>query len=328
MTSVPRILERVLALVTARSQENAFQSRLVPWAFDVGRRYMTAKERGGRIPLSLRLQYRIAHALVLRKLRRLLGLDRVKFLVSGSAALHFDTAMTYLAADIPIIEGYGPTECSPVIAVNRLEDNRYGTVGKAMPGVDVKLSDDGEILARGDNVMLGYYREPQATAEAIEDGWYKTGDVGEMDADGYLRITDRKKELFKTSGGKFIAPARVESAIKRSIYVAQAMVVGNSRQYPIVLISPDWQLVSRKLGLPAKSSTQELSQRSDVHSFMLREIRANSADLANFEHVRRIIILPKEFSIENGELSPTLKVRRRVVEERYAEEIERAYRTS
>lgn len=326
MTAVPRIFERVLAGITGKAKRHGgLQAKLVPWALDTGRQYMSAKTRK-LAPGPLRtLQYRIAHTLVLKKIRPALGLNRLRFFVSGSAPLHFDTAMTLLGADIPIIEGYGPTECSPVITVNTFDDNHYGTVGKPIPGVQIKLASDGEILARGPNVMMGYYKNPQATAEVIEDGWYHTGDIGVIDADGYLRITDRKKELFKTSGGKFVAPSRVEGAIKRSVYVNQVMLVGDGRPHPGALISPNWDLVRMELNIAADAPVEQLARRPDVVEFMTREVRRNTEDLAKFEQVRMIIILPRELTVEGGELSPTLKVKRRVVEARYASEIEQLY---
>jgi long-chain acyl-CoA synthetase len=326
MTAVPRIFERVLAGITAKAKvHGGLQAKVVPWALEIGRRYMAAKTRRSDPGTALTLQYRIAYALVLKKLRPMLGLDRLKFFVSGSAPLHFDTAMTMLGAGIPIIEGYGPTECSPVITVNTFGTNHYGTVGKPIPGVQIKIADDGEVLARGPNVMMGYYRNPQATAAAIQDGWYHTGDIGTIDADGYLHITDRKKELFKTSGGKFVAPSRVEGAIKRSVYVNQVMLVGDGRPHPAALISPNWDLVRLEFNIPASMPVQEMVNRRDVVDFLTSEVRRNTEDLATFEQVRKIIVLPRELTVEDGDLSPTLKVKRRVVEARYSSEIERLY---
>jgi long-chain acyl-CoA synthetase len=209
-----------------------------------------------------------------------------------------------------------------------LESNRFGTVGRPIPGVQIKLAADGEILVRGANVMRGYYKDASATAAVMEDGWYRTGDVGEIDADGFLKITDRKKELFKTSGGKFVAPARVESAIKRSVSIAQVLLVGDGRPHPAALIAPDWPLVRAELGLDAALPVDELAKRPDVVAFLTNEVRKATADLATFEQVRRIVVLPHELTVEAGELSPTLKVKRRVVEERYKAEIERAYAAS
>lgn len=328
VTAVPRIFERMLAGITAKALERGGPTaRLVPWALATGRDYMLVKSKGSRVPFTLQARYLVARALVLKKIRGRLGLDRLKFFVSGSAPLHIDTAMTLLACDLAIAEGYGPTECSPVITVNRLSDNRYGTVGRPIPGVSVKIAEDGEILARGPNVMKGYYRDEAATANAISDGWYKTGDVGELDRDGYLRITDRKRELFKTSGGKFIAPSRIESAIKRSVFIGQAMVVGNARPHPAALVSPNWEMLRRELRLPSDQGTDVLAARDDVADFMTAEVRRKTADLAPYEQIRRVIVLPHELTVESGELSPTLKVKRRVVEEQYAGRIDRAYAT-
>ena len=327
MTAVPRIFERVLAGTIGKAKrEGGLKAKLVPWALQAGRDYMRATLFGPPPSLALRSQFLLAHALVLRKLRPLLGLDRLRFFCSGSAPLHLDVALTFAAADIIILEGYGPTECSPVISVNRLESNRYGTVGKPLPDVEVRLEPDGEISVRGPNVMLGYYRDPEATRVAMPEGWYHTGDIGEFDADGYLKITDRKKEVFKTSQGKFVAPSRVEASLKRSIYLSQAIVTGNGRPYPAALVAPNWELVTRELGIADGVPPQELAKRADVRAFLETEARAHTADLAKFEQIRHVAILPRDLTIEDGELSPTLKVRRRIVEERYAGLIEEAYR--
>lgn len=326
MTAVPRLFERVLAGITTKAKlHGGLQAKLVPWALKTGRDYMSAKIRKVRPGIKLSLRYAIARTLVLRKLRPLLGLDRLKFFVSGSAPLHFDTAMTMLGFGVPIIEGYGPTECSPVITVNTFDDNHYGTVGKPIPGVKIRIAEDGEVLARGPNVMMGYYKNEAATREVIKDGWYHTGDIGSIDDGGNLHITDRKKELFKTSGGKFIAPSRVESAIKRSVYINQVMLVGNARPHPIALISPDWALVRTHFGVAADVPAAELRVRPDVVEFVTNEVKDHTADLAKFEQVRRVVILPRELSVEDGDLSPTLKVKRRVVEAKYASDIDRLY---
>ena len=327
MSCVPRVFERVLAGVQAKARaEGGLRAKLVPWALETGRRYMREKVTGKSPAPGLQLQYKIAHALVLRKLRPALGLDRVKFLCSGSAPLHLDVSLTLAAADIPITEGYGPTECSPVLTENRLDTNRYGTVGKPLPNVELRIAEDGEICVRGPNVMLGYYREPEATAEVIVDGWYHTGDIGELDADGYLRITDRKKEVFKTSTGKFVAPARVEASLKRSIFFNQVVVVGNGRSHPVALVAVNWPLLRDVLMLGAELDTPALALRPDVRAFLDREVETHTSDLAKFEQIRHAAILPNDLTIEAGELSPTLKVRRRIVEKRYANIIEEIYR--
>jgi long-chain acyl-CoA synthetase len=328
MTSVPRIFDRVLGGVKGQAlAAGGLKGRLVPWALEVGREYARAKvlPKPTAAPWT-RLQYIIAKAVVLRKIPPALGLDRVKFLTSGSAPLHIDTAMTFLSMGIPIMQGYGLTETSPVVSVSRLSGNEYGAVGRPIAGVDVAVAQDGEVLVRGRNVMLGYYRDSEATAAALRNGWLHTGDVGEIDAAGFLRITDRKNEIFKTDTGKWISPARVEANIKRSIFIAQALVVGNGRSYPLALICPNWTLVRLELPqLPAGATPEALAARDDVRAFLTHEVHDQTRALASYEQVRRIVVVPREFSVEGGELSPSMKTKRRVVEKNYATEIEQAY---
>ncbi|HKE37835.1 MAG TPA: AMP-binding protein, partial [Candidatus Baltobacteraceae bacterium] len=326
MTSVPRIFDRVLAGIKGQAlKTGGLQGKLILWALKVGREYAYAQTFGnGATPL-LALEYAIAKRLVLQKIRERLGLDRVRMLTSGSAALHIDVAMTFLGLGIPILQGYGMTETSPVTTRSELNDNQFGAVGRPIPGVEVSIAEDGEVLTRGRHVMQGYYRDPEATAAMIRDGWLHTGDIGEVDARGFLRITDRKREVFKTDTGKWVSPARIEAAIKRSVYVAQAMVVGSGRPFPIGLICPNWELVRVKLEITPDVKPEELAQRADVAEFMTAEVRAHTNDLATYEQIRRIVILPREFSVESGELSPAMKIKRRVVESRYVTEIDRAY---
>lgn len=326
LTCVPRIFDRVLAGVTGKAMKaGGLQARLVPWALAVGREYMYQKTFGSGPNSLLSLQYAIAKRLVFSKIRARLGLDNMKYFCSGSAALHVDVAMTYLALGVPILQGYGLTETSPVITANAASRNRYGTVGQPIAGVDVQIAPDGEILTRGRHVMQGYFADPEATALTIENGWLHTGDIGELDSEGYLRITDRKKEVFKTSTGKYVSPARVEAAIKRSVFVAQAMVIGDGRPHPAALICPNWDLVRVELGITSSESAEALAQRQDVLTFVTAEVRKQTADLASYEQIRRVAILPNEFSVESGELSPSMKIKRRVVETRYKPQIERVY---
>jgi long-chain acyl-CoA synthetase len=326
MTCVPRIFDRVIAGVTGQAMKHGgLQAKLVPWALGVGREYMHAKTFGSGPSPILSAQYVVAKKLVLEKIRTMLGLDKLQYFSSGSAALHVDLAMMFLGLGIPIIQGYGLTESSPIITVNRVSANRYGTVGAPIIGTEVRIAGDGEILARGRNIMMGYYRDPEATAEALVDGWLYTGDIGELDGDGYLSVTDRKKEVFKTATGKFVSPARVEAAIKLSVFVSQVMVIGDGRPHPAALICPNWDLVRVELGLPKDASSQELGARADVREFLTREVQKQTADLASFEQIRRVIVLPNEFTVESGELSPAMKIKRRVVEQRYASLIDRAY---
>lgn len=326
MTSVPRIFDRVMSGVRGQAQTaGGVKARLVPWALGVAREYATAKTFGRSVPAWLRVRYRIADALVLSKIRHALGLDRVRFLTSGSAPLHIDTAMTFLGLKIPIMQGYGLTETSPVVSVSRLSENEYGAVGRPISGVEVRIAGDGEVLVRGRNVMQGYYRDPQATAAAIAGGWLHTGDVGEIDVKGFLRITDRKNEIFKTSTGKWVSPARIEANVKRSMFVTNAMVMGSGRPYPIALISPNWPLVRLELPeLPKEMPPDRLAEREDVHAFLAHEVHRQTHGLASYEQIRRIIVVP-DFTVDGGELSPSMKVKRRVVEARYADRIEEAY---
>jgi long-chain acyl-CoA synthetase len=322
---VPRIFERLIAGIigSARAAGGA-RKRLVPWAISVGTAYERATRDGGASPW-LRAQHALASKLVLSKIPATLGLDRLVYFVSGSAPLHRDTALTLAAMGFTVLEGYGLTETSPVVTVNRPTDNALGTVGPAIRGVEVKVADDGEVLVKGPNVMMGYYHLPAAEQPFTADGWFQTGDIGTIDAHGHLMITDRKKELFKTSGGKWIAPARVETAIRRSIYVGQVLVYGNNRAHPGALVAPNWGLVRAKLELPDDMPTESMASDPRVRELMLREVRNETADLARFENVERVALLPRDLTVEDGELSPTLKIKRRVVEQRYADLMARAY---
>jgi len=322
---VPRIFERLIAGIigNARAAGGA-RKRLVPWAITVGTAYERATRDGGASAW-LRAQHALASKLVLSKIPATLGLDRLVYFVSGSAPLHRDTALTLAAMGFTVLEGYGLTETSPVVTVNRPNDNALGTVGPAIGGVEVKIADDGEVLVKGPNVMLGYYHLPAAEQPFTADGWFQTGDIGTIDAHGHLMITDRKKELFKTSGGKWIAPARVETAIRRSIYVGQVLVYGNNRPHPAALAAPNWGLVRAKLELSDDMTTEAMATDPRVRELMLREMRKETSDLARFEHVERVAILPRDLTVEDGELSPTLKIKRRVVEQRYADLMAHAY---
>ncbi len=322
---VPRIFERLLAGIVGKAQAaGGAQAKLVPWALAVGTAHERARRDGTPISPALRVQHALANALVLKKIKPKLGLDRLAYFVSGSAPLHRDTALTLAAMGMEVCEGYGLTETSPTVTVNRAADNILGSVGPPVRGVQVKIAADGEVLVKGPNVMLGYYHVPPEEQPFTPDGWLQTGDIGELRGT-HLYITDRKRELFKSSGGKWISPARIESAIKRSVYVGQVMAVGASRPHPGVLLAPNWELVRHELSLPADLTTDEIARRDDVRALMVREVEAQTADLATYEQIRRVALLPRDLTIEDDELSPTLKIKRRVVEQRYAPLIEAAY---
>jgi len=318
MFGVPRIFERTYATILNRAREGSpLAARLVPWAFHIGRTERRARA-AGRIPgLGLRLAFALAHRLVLSKVRPQLGCDRLRFFGSGSASLHPDIAFAFAAADITIVEGYGLTECAPVVTANDVRAPRIGTVGRPIPNVEVRVAADGELEVRGPNVMRGYYHRPEESAAVLREGWLATGDLATIDADGYVRIVDRKKEIFKTSGGRYVAPARVETAILRSPHVAQVVVVGGDRPHPAALISPNWTTLRKVLGLPEAPSAV-LAGRDDVHAFLVAECVRATADLAPFEQIRWVGVLPRDLTVDAGELTPTLKVKRRDVEARYA----------
>jgi long-chain acyl-CoA synthetase len=322
---VPRIFERLIAgIIGGARRDGGLKAKLVPWALGVGTEYERASRDGGLSP-ALRLRNALARRLVLSKIRARLGLDRLEYFVSGSAPLHRDTALTLAAMGLTILEGYGLTETSPVVTVNIPADNEIGTVGPPVNGVEVKIAEDGEVLVKGPNVMLGYYHVPADEQPFTADGWFCTGDIGMINERGHLTITDRKKELFKSSGGKWISPARIETAIKRSIYIGQVMAFGNNMPHPAALVAPNWDLVRAKLEIPAETPTAAMATDERVRALMIREVVAQTADLAKYEQVLRVAVLPRDLTIEDGELSPTLKVKRRIVEQRYADLIAKAY---
>jgi long-chain acyl-CoA synthetase len=323
MACVPRILEAIVASIRTRAHNaGGMQAKLVPWALEIAHEYAYAKYMRRRVSPAVFLRHRAAGA-VLRKIPRALGLDRLKFIPCGSAPLQPDVLLTLLGAGITIIEGYGLTECSPLVSVNLPRENAPGTVGKPIPGVSVRIAQDGEILVRGPNVMQGYYRDSQGTAAVLEhDGWLHTGDVGELDDRANLRITDRKKDLIKTSAGEYVSPARVENALKRSQYIREAMIVNDSRHRLAALVVPDWALLRRELRITDGDSTESISARADVRALLRKEVIAKTGDLAPREQVRTVVVAPRDLTIEGGELSPTLKVKRRAVEAQYRDLID------
>ena len=252
---------------------------------------------------------------------------RLKYFVSGSAPLSPAVGEFFFAIGLPLLEAYGMTETSPGISGNPIDAPRLGTVGKPLLGVEVKIAPDGEILVRGPNVMQGYYRRPEATAAVLVDGWLHTGDVGELSEDGYLRITDRKKDLIVTSGGKKIAPQPLENLLKADPFVSEAVLVGEQRKFPAALLVPDFARLeawAAKMGLHTKTRT-ELVERLEVQRLYQEILDRLNASLAQFERVKRFAVLPSEFTMERGELTPTMKVRRQVVEERWRALIEKLY---
>ena len=324
MTGVPRVYEKFHARVhEAVAGAPAIRRRLFHWAVGVGLRLARAALAGRSASLSTRLQHGLADRLVLSKVRGRLG-GRLRFVVSGSAPLSTPIAEFFFAIGIRVIEGYGLTETSPTLTVNPLERPKLGTVGPAIRNVELKIAEDGEVLARGPNVMQGYYGKPEATAEVMRDGWFCTGDIGSLDDDGYLTILDRKKELIVTAGGKNIAPNPIEAELKRSPLVAEAVLIGDRRPYVAALLVPDFAALATRVQVES-ASREETVERADVVALFDEIVEKVNAGLARHEQIKRSALLPAEFGIATGELTPTLKVKRRVVAQRWNDAIERLY---
>ena len=326
--SVPRLYEKVYARVLENALSGSGIKRAIFfWAKRAGEQWATLAIAGLPIPGGLALKKKLADKLVFSKLQARTG-GRIRFFVSGAAPLSADIAKFFYSAGLPVIEGYGLTETSPVLTLNPLDRIKLGTVGRAIPGVELKIASDGEILARGPNIMQGYYKLPDATREMLDaDGWLHTGDIGELDSDGYLKITDRKKELLKTAGGKYIAPQPIEGMVKRNKFVANAVLYGDRRKFPIILVVPNFDNLerwARERGL-TYSTRAELIGMADAQAKVEREVMSQLRELAKFETPKKVLLLENDFTIESGELTPTLKVKRRVVEKRYKDVIDAAY---
>ncbi|HYV07711.1 MAG TPA: long-chain fatty acid--CoA ligase [Blastocatellia bacterium] len=328
MTSVPRMFEKIYAKITERGLGSGFpKKQIFLWSLDVGREWAAKKNRGERLGARLNLKHKIADALVFKKWREVMG-GRIRVFISGGAALAPEIGYLFSAAGLEILQGYGLTETSPSISCNTEARNRIGSVGPAMDGVSVRIAEDGEILVKGDTVMKGYYNRPAENVEAFtSDGWFRTGDIGEMDADGFLTITDRKKDLIKTSGGKYIAPQRVENLIKSSRFISQVFVVGNSRKFASALIVPNLQMLHDYAALKGikYETDSELIANPRIVDLIQRQIDRHTSELARYETVKKVALLEHELTAESGDLTLTLKPRRSVIEKKYATVIDRLY---
>jgi len=327
MTAVPRLFEKVYHRIIKKGMSaGGYKSKIFARALVIGRRYAELKDKGQRIPLTLQLRHAVADRLVFTKWREGIG-GRLRYFVSGGAPLSPTLSYSFLGAGINILQGYGMTETC-VVSANRPDDNKVGSIGKPFTGIEVVIAEDGEMLIRGPNVMRGYHGHPESTLAVMKDGWFATGDVGYVDDAGHLFLTDRKKDLFKLSNGKYIAPQLIESLLKQSEFVNQVVVVGASRKYPVALIVPDWEALKSSLraaGEAVATTHAELSQQTSAIKMVQRDVTMITAHLADYERVRRVALLPEEFSIDSGELTPTLKVKRNVIDARYGKLIDELY---
>jgi long-chain acyl-CoA synthetase len=326
MTAVPRLFEQVYHKIVKKGKgAGGWRTSLFEWSLGVGQDYWAAKDKGETVPPVLAAKHAIANRLVFSKWRAGVG-GALRFFVSGGAPLSKKLSYAFWAAGIPILQGYGMTEAC-ITSANRPGDNRVGSIGKPFDGIEMKIADaDGEILIRGRNVMKGYYNKPEATEEALDaEGFYHTGDVGYIDTDGHFYITDRLKDLFKLSNGKYVAPLQVESLLKQSPLIGQPVVVGSGRKQVGALIVPDWDALKEEMrdaGHDVTGTREELSRDAAFIKRIQQDAVDLTRELSDYERVKRVYLLPREFSIDKGEMTPTLKIKRNVIDEKYEDEID------
>jgi long-chain acyl-CoA synthetase len=325
--SVPRVYEKVYASVQAGAAGSAVKQAIFNWCVGVGRQASRLQQQSQPLPLGLSLKRHLAHRLVFSKLHEALG-GRLRYFVSGGAPLAREIAEFFHAAGLLILEGYGLTETCPALTANRHDNYKFGTVGLPVPGVELRLSDDGEILARGPNIAIGYYQRPEATAEVfLEDGWFATGDIGEIDADGFLRITDRKKDLLVTAGGKNVAPQNIENLLKGDPLISQAMVYGDRRPFLTAVLTLDMEAATayaRKLGISG-DTVAELAENPQIRTLLEGRVERVNQRLAPYESIKKFVIAREDFTEASNELTPTLKVKRQVVTQKYQAELDQLY---
>jgi long-chain acyl-CoA synthetase len=319
MTAVPRLFEKVYHRIIKKGMSaGGLKSKIFASSLAVGQKVAELEDKRQRVPVSLRIRHAVADRLVFTKWREGIG-GRLRYFVSGGAPLSPTLSYSFLGAGIKILQGYGMTETC-IVCANRPEDNCVGSIGKPFEGIEVAIAEDGEMLVRGPNVMRGYYGQGEATQAVMRDEWFATGDVGHIDDHGHIWLTDRKKDLFKLSNGKYIAPQLIESLLKQSEFVNQVVVIGSSRKYPAALIVPDWEALKsalRDAGETANGTHAELARLTAAVKIVQKDVTAITAHLTDYERVRRVALLPEEFSIEEGEMTPTLKVKRAVIDQRY-----------
>ncbi|HKA63919.1 MAG TPA: long-chain fatty acid--CoA ligase [Methylomirabilota bacterium] len=327
--SVPRVFEKVYAGVIAKAETGSpVKRKIFHWAVGVGREASKLQQARRPVPPGLAFKHRLAHKLVFSKLHEALG-GRLRFAVSGGAPLSKEIAEFFHAAGILILEGYGLTETCPSLTFNRLDNFRFGSVGQAQPGIEIKIAPDGEILGRGANIAKGYFKKPEATAEVfLPDGWFATGDIGRVDGDGFLYITDRKKDLIVTAGGMNIAPQNIENLLKGDPFISQAMVHGDKRPYPVALITLNPEELTKFAKTEGILDTEpaSLARNPKVMERVNRIVEERNDELQSYAKIKKFSILPADFTVENGLLTPTLKVKRKVITEKYRETLDSLYR--
>ena len=326
ITAVPRLLEKVYDKIYAKGADlTGIKKKLFFWAIDIGLKYEPNGANGAWYEFKLK----IARKLIFSKWKEGLG-GNIELMVSGSAALQTRLTRVFTAAGIPVFEGYGLTETSPVISVNSFNDDAFkiGTVGKLINCVEVKIAEDGEILCKGPNVMMGYYKDEEKTNEVLKDGYFHTGDIGELDANGFLKITDRKKEMFKTSGGKYIAPQVLENAFKQSRFIEQIMVIGEGQKMPAALIQPNFEFIkdwaSRK-NITLGASEADIATNKEVISRIEQEVNETNEKFGNWEKIKRFELTPDLWSIDAGHLTPTMKLKRKIILAKYQDLFDKIY---
>jgi long-chain acyl-CoA synthetase len=327
MVSVPRVFEKIYAKVMDTVLSGSgLKKRIFYWALKVGKEYGRRQLNKEGVPGGLQRKRNLAHKLVFSKIIEKTG-GRVRFFVSGGAPLSKDIAEFFYALGLVILEGYGLTETSPVISVNTFDNIRLGTVGKPIPGVEVMIAPDGEIMTRGPHVMKGYYKKEAETRESFEGGWFHTGDIGHIDADGFVVITDRKKDIIVTAGGKNVAPQPIENILKTNPYISNAVVIGDRRRFVCALVVPNFEKIEKY----ARSSNIPFASRADlianeqVVNFLRAEVDRATPNLAQYERIKRIALLEADFDAEKGEITPTLKVKRNIIEQKYKALIDALY---
>jgi long-chain acyl-CoA synthetase len=327
MGAVPRLFEKIYAKVMDNVLTSSnVKRKIFFWALKTGKEFGFRHLENKPISGILRFKRNLAHKLVFSKIIEKTG-GRINYFVTGAAPLSKDIAEFFYAMGIVVLEAYGLTETSPAATFNTFEDLKFGTVGKPIPGVDVKIAEDGEILIKGPNVMKGYYKKEEETKEVIRGEWFYSGDIGYLDEDGFLVITDRKKDIIVTAGGKNVAPQQIENLLKTNLYITTAVAIGDARRFISALIVPDFDKLEEyaKLNEISFTDRSDLVAKDQIVDFMLSEVNKNLKDLAAYEKVKKIALLDRDFEIAKGEITPTLKVKRNIIEEKFADLIESLY---